>query len=464
MMLQPGLNDETNLLLWLHHSFERLREMVQNDSTSLVTSVNDAAATPLVPDCSTTTVGPQLSRGLVSPLVSSPLANGGDIENNVHSLDNDTNVVALPVDEQLDNAASPTSTDNLSSNKADHLSEQNAKLVVTLPPLSKANYDISSFFQQFEDMISSIEKLTSTPPCVTGSTQHQSTQTTANYKDPILHSKELEIERLNEELSNKKSHTKVLEQNRKALEEQVKELIKENGDLEKVIEKQKNEVRKANNARDNAISEKVSAKRALSQIQDQNNLSTTTKPKACVNDSISDKPKGISEVVIIADEMAKGISQRLPHDSIAFCMSGAKATNIKQNLSQIRESRAYTVLQCGTNNLKEELRISIPALGSLLDEARRSTNSQILVNAIPHHLRNKKHNDLAWRLNTFLRHKCSRSDRLHYINCNPNMEAKYYATDGLHFSDLGKQKYADSLASSLARIENFGHLPQTALR
>jgi hypothetical protein len=103
----------------------------------------------------------------------------------------------------------------------------------------------------------------------------------------------------------------------------------------------------------------------------------------------------ITEVVIIGDNMAKGISERLPHDSIGYCMGGAKATTIKQTLSQIHEPRKYTVLQCGTNNLNEELRFSIPALGSLLDKAQSSTDSPILINAIPSHLTNEKHNDFS---------------------------------------------------------------------
>ena len=99
-------------------------------------------------------------------------------------------------------------------------------------------------------------------------------------------------------------------------------------------------------------------------------------------------------------------------------------------------------------------------MGNLLESALESCD---MVNAIPGHISDGKHNDLTVRLNLFLKHKCTKSERLYFANCNPPLESRYYTKEGLHFNEEGKGVYANHLRNTITIIENLTNQPLAQL-
>ena len=169
-----------------------------------------------------------------------------------------------------------------------------------------------------------------------------------------------------------------------------------------------------------------------------------------------------SDLLLIGDFVLKGISAELDVDSTAYINPGADANSMKERMPSQIEDRKFTLIQCGSNNLQEELRTSIPALGNMIDVALQATTGHILINAIPWHLFEDKHNDLTKRINMFLKHRCGRNKekRLHFVNCNPAPDEINYARNGLHFNESGRKIFAAQLKSTLSTIRNFAPPPQ----
>jgi myosin heavy subunit len=233
------------------------------------------------------------------------------------------------------------------------------------------------------------------------------------------------------------------------LMDKIKELIGSNNSQKKDIEKQKKEIKKLLNTKDTAVREKLSVKNELSPtknhldhaggLSDYTSHSQTTPPSAAVTDHRANSPKTLyshagrmdvkhqtvkpkSALTMIGDYNLAGISEKLELDSMAFVNRDVTAHSLKKCLPNQAQDQELVLIQCGSNNLNEELRHSIPALGGMLDTALKSCQGQVLINAIPGQLVNDKNNDLAVRINTFLKHKCSKSRRLQYVNCNPALK------------------------------------------
>ena len=153
--------------------------------------------------------------------------------------------------------------------------------------------------------------------------------------------------------------------------------------------------------------------------------------------------------------MAKGVSEQIKCKSLAYCYSGATAQNMQNILPKVEGGTTCTVSQCGTNNLDQELRLSIPAMSKLLDTALANFKTPILVNAIPGCIHKDHRNSLIVSLNTFLKHRCSKSPRLIYVNCNPSLEKQYYNSDGIHFNTAGVQEYCKYLSTNISIASNF---------
>jgi hypothetical protein len=162
---------------------------------------------------------------------------------------------------------------------------------------------------------------------------------------------------------------------------------------------------------------------------------------------------------MIGDYNLAGISERLDFESMAFVNREADAQHLEKCLPRQAQNQDFVMIQCGSNNLKEELRHSLPSLGSMLNTALKTCQGQVLVNAVPGQLFGDQENDLAVRINTFLKHRCLKSNRLHYINCNPSLKQENFARDGYHFSEKGKLEYARHLSTSLSVIRNFVSQP-----
>ena len=187
-----------------------------------------------------------------------------------------------------------------------------------------------------------------------------------------------------------------------------------------------------------------------------NPFNNTNNPNAGRNQSRT-HPK--PELVIIGDSMARGISSKMS-DSLAFINSGAGAEHIQPKVeNQVKSNPDYVLIQSGTNNLDQEVRLSIPALASVIDKTLSSCSAKVLVNAVPYQIHNSRRNKLASSLNVFLKGKCQKNPRLHFINCNPNLDSVFYQRDGIHFSEAGKKVYASQLTSNINQIKNFSTLP-----
>ena len=358
-------------------------------------------------------------------------------------------------------------------------------------------------------------------------------------EDSVISQLFREIERLNGELATKKAELKVSSTNLKSADGEIVNLQKIIADMKKSTEKQKRELRKIQNSKDNIAKEKLCIKHELEQAgkliddlrkfnknigaahpvhpvdttvtwakklaevgheargtkparkatsphrgpaleqkeksasnkQDvtkqasKNQREERNKDKQVPETKKQDHVKGRkyaekSDLLLVGDYVLKGISSALDIDCTAYVNPSIDALKMNERLTHQIEDRKYILIQCGSNNLKEELRKSIPALGGMIDTAVKSSKGHVMINALPGHLHDEKHNDLTRRINTFLKHRCDRSDRLHFVNCNPSLEAKHYAPNGLHFNERGRQMYATHLGNMYENIRNFAIPPR----
>lgn len=152
--------------------------------------------------------------------------------------------------------------------------------------------------------------------------------------------------------------------------------------------------------------------------------------------------------------MVRGISSKVQVDSMAYICSGADANQLTQKMPDLLQTQHnFVLIQGGSNDLNQELRHSIPSMGGLLEATLKSTDKQILVNAIPGHPDNFKHNDLVMRINIFLKHRCSKSERLHLIDCNPMLKASNYMKNSHLLIEEGKDILACQLTARYKLIK-----------
>ena len=289
-----------------------------------------------------------------------------------------------------------------------------------------------------------------------------------------------------EDLESMKRHNDILVKNLSHRETDLNGKSKEINNLKKLLEKEKQNAQKACNMRDASNREKVILKETISHLEEElctlkirtNNVATSENTIESRNRAANDQTdrsdatdtnrsgetvKNIvrNELLIMGDENIRGLSQKLTANSFGYCYSGAKAEQVAQKICSINEKSKYTFIQAGMNNLDDELRISIPAMSKLLEEATKisDTESTVFINAIPYHLYNDKHNRLADSLNIFLEYKSRLIDNVQFVNCNPSVLDQYYESDGNQFNESGKKMLAGNIDFILRSI-NFPHLPR----
>ena len=587
LMVQPGQQNESVLLDWLEES-KNIKLLLQS-SDKLLTSLDNGsqaeAADPASPSIADTAIPVTINAALKPPWIqpttsSSPTPTGGQQSDAGSSnMPSDKNNMLSPATtKSLTTSTSkeprltqpshvalpPAGSSNMPSDKGNMLSPATTKSLTTstskesrltqpshvaLPSKLVEEQSDTGTSNMLNDKTSTLSPATTKSPTTAVTEEPHLTQPSHVALPPKSTSQESEtdvtshlleeIERLNSVIDTKKCEIKLTLEKMKNADCEVSLLDKANKELKKQIEKQKKELRKAQNIKDSVAKEKIILKKDLSRAEqlidslrqtiakgNQGNNTTwakvvsstpsdgkTTctskwgmkskpgqplKPPCKVQGSTKSKqkcqapstPQMLPNMVpnenkiemlqnntetlqnmkpnvnntkngpvlqMTGDYVISDISGQLRFESMAYINPTADASYIESRLhEQIgKGDHKFTLIQCGSNNLGEELRKSIPALGSMIDKALQVNQGQILINAIPGHLFDEKHNETVVRLNTFLKHKCNRTNRLHYVNCNPRLDAVHYMKNGLHFNERGKQMYASYLTTSLSLIRNF---------
>jgi hypothetical protein len=147
-----------------------------------------------------------------------------------------------------------------------------------------------------------------------------------------------------------------------------------------------------------------------------------------IGSSTSNKPPN-KAVMIIGDQGITGVAGAMRSHNLqatGYCYSYSKIEHVRDRLPEIADQNIHTpiVIHTGSNDLNDELRLSMPAIGSLIQTALDKTVNEIYINTIPE-VGNEKQKDRARRLNILIAHRCSKNSRLRAINCNPNTENMY---------------------------------------
>ena len=107
----------------------------------------------------------------------------------------------------------------------------------------------------------------------------------------------------------------------------------------------------------------------------------------------------------------------------------------------------------GTNNVpRDTVGTCITKIHDLIKAARaQNENAHIIVSQIPIRFDDFALNEKIEEINVFIRHICSKSDRLHVMNLD-DMFRSDFGRDGLHFSQAGKEKFASNIKCALQKI------------
>ena len=144
-------------------------------------------------------------------------------------------------------------------------------------------------------------------------------------------------------------------------------------------------------------------------------------------------------------------------DAKAHAHSGEKAQQIQARI--IQETSAddeYIVLAGGTNNVPKDYVLDIIRhVGNLIDHTREVRPTQhIIIPQLLHRYDNKYwvvNNEKINRVNSFLRHRCKRDSRMHFLPLDMISRDDLY--DNLHLDYGGKDKYAEAVAELIFNLE-----------
>ena len=133
---------------------------------------------------------------------------------------------------------------------------------------------------------------------------------------------------------------------------------------------------------------------------------------------------------------------------------GFTAERLQQRLPRmIAKCDDAIVILCGTNNVPQDfVGTAITKINNQVKAARaQNRDAHIPLSEIPIRFHNIALNEKIDKINIFIRHACSKSDRLHVLK-HHNMFPSDFGRDGLHFSLAGKQKFATTVKRSLHKI------------
>ena len=145
-------------------------------------------------------------------------------------------------------------------------------------------------------------------------------------------------------------------------------------------------------------------------------------------------------------------------DAEVHTYSGYRAERIQQRVTHdvSPAEDKYIVCAGGTNNIpKDDVYKIIHHVGNLIDHTRDVCPTQhIIVPQILHRYDTKDwvyHNEKINRVNCFLKHRCTKDPRMHFLNLdNIEMDELY---DNLHMDYCGKDKYAEAVANLVFELE-----------
>ena len=177
------------------------------------------------------------------------------------------------------------------------------------------------------------------------------------------------------------------------------------------------------------------------------------KKRKCPKDSIqkvrSNKSKPLS-VKIIGTSMVRGLRKLLndPKGGIKACCypsPGFTAEQIGERLPDMVSEQDDVVLLGGTNNVpRDPVGTCVMKMNRPIDDALKlNQRAHMVVSEIPIRFDEISLNEKIEKLTIFIRHKCTKSERLHSIN-HGKMSRSEFGRDGLHLSDNGKAKFADA--------------------
>ena len=178
------------------------------------------------------------------------------------------------------------------------------------------------------------------------------------------------------------------------------------------------------------------------------------KKRKCPKDSMqkvrSNKSNPLS-VKIIGASMVRGLGKLLndPKGGIKACCypsPGFTAEQIGERLpGMVSEQDDVVVLLGGTNNVpRDPVGTCVMKMNRLIDDTLKlNQRAHVVVSEIPIRFDEISLNEKIERLDIFIPHKCTKSERLHSIN-HSQMFRSDFGRDGLHLSDNGKAKFADA--------------------
>ena len=114
------------------------------------------------------------------------------------------------------------------------------------------------------------------------------------------------------------------------------------------------------------------------------------------------------------------------------------------------------VIGAGSINIpKDDVPTIIKRAGALVDDLQRlRPNANVVIAAIPRRYdcpdERDTYRDKIDRVNIFLRHRCHKNPKLHYLS--HNLCFSDYKRDGLHLNEAGSLKYATNIKAMIGRI------------
>ena len=157
------------------------------------------------------------------------------------------------------------------------------------------------------------------------------------------------------------------------------------------------------------------------------------------------KAKANVHVKVISPSMVRGqgnlISNRKSGiHACCYPYPGFTAEKIQKRLpGMISKCDDTVVILGGTKNVpRDTVGTCITKIHDLIEAARaQNENAHIIVSQIPIRFDDFALNEKIEKINVFMRHICSKSDRLHVMNLD-DMFGSDFGRDGLHFSQAGK--------------------------
>ena len=191
----------------------------------------------------------------------------------------------------------------------------------------------------------------------------------------------------------------------------------------------------------------------------QSSVKTSEKPK---------KPK----VTVFGSSIVRGVGPKISsnlvkHDTVVYSTSGLTIQNATNQATYIFKDHAVNdmaVLQVGTCDVQY---LKLDELTNHYDKliekvSRTSPNCKIIITSVPHRVSpgSASLNIKVDMLNQYLRSKCSKNKKLHFIEANPPAQQSYYRDDGTHFNYYGTQFFAKYLSNYISNSGNF-YTPET---